>query len=62
VTVSAGQPGSPEDSTTVASTAAGSDGQFSATVPTPAGSDLLTVAVNTGQHTSGWAQETVAGS
>ncbi|MFZ0974048.1 MAG: glycoside hydrolase family 15 protein [Solirubrobacteraceae bacterium] len=62
VTISAGQPGSPADSTTVASTAAGSDGQFSATVPTPAGSDLLTVAVNTGQHSTGWAQETVAGS
>ena len=40
----------------------GSDGQFSATVPTPTGSDLITVAVNTGPHCSGWAQETVAGS
>jgi glucoamylase len=62
VTVTEGQPGSPADSTTVASTTAGSDGEYSATVPTPTGSDLLTVAVNTSQSSSGWVQETVAGS
>ena len=61
VSVSSAQPGSTTDSTTVVDTAA-SSGQFSVTVPTPLGSDTITVAVSTGSHSSGWAQETVTGS
>ncbi len=61
VAVASGQPGSPADSTTVVQTAA-PNGQFSVTVPTPSGSDLITVAVSTGPHASGWAQEPVTGS
>ena len=61
VSVSSAQPGSTTDSTTVIDTTA-SSGQFSVTVPTPLGSDTITVAVSTGSHSSGWAQETVTGS
>jgi glucoamylase len=61
VSVSCAQPGSTTDSTTVVDIAA-SSGQFSVTVPTPPGSDTITVAVSTGSHSSGWAQETVTGS
>ena len=61
VSVSCAQPGSTTDSTTVVDTAA-SSGQFWVTVPTPLGSDTITVAVSTGAHSSGWAQETVTGS
>ena len=61
VTISSDQPGSSTDSAAVVATAAPS-GQFSTTVPTPAGSDLITVAVTTGSHSSGWAQEPVTGS
>jgi glucoamylase len=61
VSVASAQPGSTTDSTTVVDTAA-SSGQFSVTVPTPPGSDMITVAVSTGSHSSGWAQETVTGS
>ena len=61
VSVSSAQPGSTTDSTTVVDTIAPS-GRFSATVPTPLGSDTITVAVSTGSHSSGWTQETVTGS
>jgi glucoamylase len=61
VSVSSAQPGSTTDSTTVVDTAA-SSGQFSVSVPTPLGSDTITVAVSTDSHSSGWAQETVTGS
>ena len=61
VSVSSAQPGSPTDSATVVDAAA-SSGQFSISVPTPPGSDTITVAVSTGSHSSGWAQETVTGS
>jgi glucoamylase len=61
VSVSSAEPGSTTDSTTVVDAAA-SSGQFSVTVPTPLGSDPITVAVSTGSHSSGWAQETVTGS
>jgi glucoamylase len=54
-------PGAPTDRTTVLATAAPS-GHFSATVPVPAGSDLITVGATIGSHASGWAQETVTGS
>jgi hypothetical protein len=33
------------------------NGQFSATVPTPPGSDVITVAVSAGPHASGYVQE-----
>jgi glucoamylase len=61
VSVASAQPGSATDSTTVVGTSA-PDGHFSATVPTPPGSDLITVAASRGSHASGWAQETVTGS
>jgi len=35
------------------------NGQFSATVPTPPGSDVITVAVRAGSRSSGYVQETV---
>ena len=59
--VSSAQAGSSGDTTTVIDTVA-SDGQFSVTVPTPLGGDTIAVAVATGSHSSGWAQETVTGS
>ncbi len=34
---------------------------FSATVPTPSGSDVITAATSTGAHATGWAQATVTG-
>ena len=61
VSVASAQPGSPTDSATVVDTAA-SSGQFSVSVPTPPGSDTITVAVSTSSHSSGWAQATVTGS
>ena len=61
VSVSSAQPGSTTDSTTVIGTSA-PNGHFLVIVPTPPGSDTITVAVSTGSHSSGWAQETVTGS
>jgi hypothetical protein len=43
-------------------TTADGKGAFSATVPTPSGSDVITAATSTGAHATGWAQETVSGS
>jgi glucoamylase len=60
VVISTAQSGSPTDSTTVVQTAA-PNGQFSATVPTPPGSDVVTVTVTMGARSSGYAQETVTG-
>jgi glucoamylase len=60
VTVSAGHPGSPSNATAVAETTAGPDGHYSATVPTPQGANVITVAVSTGSNTSGFTQETVS--
>ena len=61
VTISSDQPGSSADSAAVVATAAPS-GRFEATVPTPAGSDTITVAATKGSHSSGWTQETVSSS
>jgi glucoamylase len=61
VVVSAGQPGSPANTTAVVATVADSQGAFSATVPTPAGSDVITAATSMGRRATGWAQETVMG-
>jgi glucoamylase len=60
VLIAAAQTGSATDSTTVVQTAA-PNGQFSSTVPTPAGSDAITVAVSAGPRSSGYAQQTVTG-
>jgi glucoamylase len=60
VAVSAGQPGSATNPTSVVETSA-PDGHFSVTVPTPSGTTVITAAVTTGSHSSGWAQETVTG-
>jgi glucoamylase len=60
VSISSAQPGTSTDSTTILDTAAAS-GRFSVAVPTPPGSDTITVAVSTGSHSSGWTQETVTG-
>jgi hypothetical protein len=56
--ISTAQTGSATDSTTLVQTSA-PNGQFSATVPTPSGSDVITVAVSAGSHSSGYVQETV---
>ena len=58
VVISTAQPGSATDSTTLVQTSA-PNGQFSASVPTPPGSDVITVAVNGASHSSGYAQESV---
>ncbi len=58
VVISTAQTGSTTDSTTVVQTSA-PNGQFSATVPTPPGSDVITVAVSGGSRSSGYVQETV---
>ena len=61
VSVSSAQPGSTTDSTTVVGTSA-PNGHFLVIVPTPLGSDTITVGASTGSHSSGWAQETATGS
>jgi glucoamylase len=61
VEVSSGQPGSPASTTAVVATVADAQGDFSGTVPTPSGSDVITAAATTGAHATGWAQETVTG-
>ena len=58
VLIATSQTGSVTDSTTLVQTSA-PNGQFSATVPTPPGSDVITVAVTAGSHSSGYVQETV---
>ena len=58
VVISAGQPGSAVNATTVVSVAAGADGRFQATVPASSGALVITAAV-LGQHASGWAQLTL---
>jgi glucan 1,4-alpha-glucosidase len=62
VEVSSGQPASPSNTTAVVATTADAKGDFSATVPTPSGSDVITAATSTGAHATGWAQATVTGS
>lgn len=61
VEVASGQPGSVTNPTTVVSAEADTTGAFQATVPTPAGSDVITAAATAGGHSSGWAQVTVTG-
>ncbi len=61
VEVSSGQPGSTANTTTVVATLADAQGDFSATVPTPSGTTVITAAATTGPHATGWAQESVMG-
>jgi glucan 1,4-alpha-glucosidase len=61
VDVSAGQPGSSANTTSAAAATADAQGHFSATVPTPPGSVVITAAATTGPRATGWAQETVTG-
>ncbi len=58
VIISSAQTRSATDSTAIVATSAPS-GQFSATVPTAPGSDVITVAASTGSRASGYLQETV---
>lgn len=60
VTVSSAQPGSATNPTAVVETTAGPDGHYSASVPTPQGANVITVAVSTGSDASGFMQETVS--
>jgi glucan 1,4-alpha-glucosidase len=48
--------------TATVATVAASDGSFSAQVPTPFGTDVITVTVTTGSGTTGYAQRTVVSS
>lgn len=59
VEIASSQPGSADNSTKTVSTVADGGGAFSATVPTPAGQSVITAAATSGDHTSGWDQETV---
>ena len=61
VEVSSGQPGATANPTTVVATLADAQGDFSATVPTPSGTTVITAAATTGPHATGWAQESVMG-
>ncbi len=58
VVISTAQTGSATDSTALVQTSA-PNGQFSATVPTPPGSDVITVAVSVAARSSGYVQEPV---
>ncbi len=61
VTVSAGQPGSATNPTSVATAVAGSTGAFQVTIPTPPGTTVITATASVGSHATGWVQETVTG-
>ncbi len=61
VDVAAGQPGSPANSSTVVATVADSHGAYSATIPTPSGTTIITAAATVGAHATGWTQEPVSG-
>jgi len=62
VDVAAGQPGSPTNTSSVATATADAQGKFSVDVPTPAGTTVITAVATTGAHASGWSQVTVTGS
>ncbi len=61
VDVAAGQPGSPANTSTVMETVAQSNGAYSATIPTPSGTTIITAAATVGAHATGWTQEPVTG-
>jgi glucoamylase len=59
VDIAASRPGSAGNTSSVVETVADAHGTFHATVPVPAGTTVITVAATSGQHASGWAQESV---
>jgi glucan 1,4-alpha-glucosidase len=61
VDVAAGQPGSAANTSTVLATVADSHGAYSATIPTPSGTTIITATATVGAHATGWAQEAVTG-
>ena len=61
VDVAAGQPGSAANTSTVVATVADSHGAYSATIPTPSGTTIITATATVGAHATGWAQESVTG-
>jgi glucoamylase len=61
VDVAAGQPGSAANTSTVVATVADSHGAYSATIPTPSGTTIITATATVGAHATGWAQEAVTG-
>ena len=61
VDIAAGQPGSPANTSTVMATIADSHGAYSATIPAPSGTTIITAAATVGAHATGWTQETVTG-
>ncbi|MEA2213641.1 MAG: hypothetical protein QOF83_3589 [Solirubrobacteraceae bacterium] len=61
VSVTSGQPGSATNATTVVATTADASGHYSASVPTPHGTNVITVSAVTGPRASGWAQAIVTG-
>jgi glucoamylase len=61
IDVAAGQPGSPANTSTVVATVADSHGAYSATIPTPSGTTIITAAATVGAHATGWAQESATG-
>jgi len=60
VVISAGQPESATNTTSVVVTVAAADGHFRAAVPTPPGSTVITAAAAHGPHATGWSQVTVS--
>ncbi len=61
VEIAAGERGSTTDTTAVVESVADPHGSFSATIPTPSGVTVITVAAAVGNRATGWAQETVTG-
>jgi glucoamylase len=61
VDVGAGQPESSANTSTVVATVADSHGAYTATIPTPSGTTIITAAAAVGAHATGWAQESVTG-
>jgi glucoamylase len=61
VDVATGQPGSAANTSTVVATVADSHGAYSATIPTPSGTTIITATATVGAHATGWAQESVTG-
>ena len=59
VDIAASQPGSQDNTTSVTETVANGRGDFSASIPTPPGTTVITAAAATGSRSTGWAQETV---
>jgi len=61
VDVAAGQPESPANTSTVVATVADSHGAYSAAIPIPTGTTIITAAATVGAHATGWAQESATG-